>query len=392
MAQPWANFNNGDTGAVVRGKLNTFNTGITADVTATEGTLAAHTAELAANAADIITNAADIVTNAGAISTLDAKVDLFADPVDVRKFNPLPSTPAYVEGQMSYNDSNKSFELQGAYPDVTLQIGEEMHFHVINNTPSTILNGQACREDGVSGGLVQASLALADTFDNARLLGVATHDILSGEEGILTTFGAVHGLDTLGLTTGVPMFLSDTIPGAWQETPPAIITQVGGVLNADVSDGTLFVSIVSNKNLPSVIGGLQGQVAPTDLYSVTTSPQSIENYVTEETIVTGVNLLAGVVTLPLDGKYRASVALNMTFPDSASTRTLTLEVYDSTNTDVIYAYDKSIPRDSTFDSLSFNWPFSGLAGTQYVLRIKADVAVDVTLAAISFDIESISLR
>ncbi len=392
MAQPWVNFNNGDTGAKIRGDLNTFNTGITANVTATETALTAQAASIATNTSGIATNVTAIATNIANIATESGRISALEAPQAVEQFAPQASTPAYVEGQLSYNSTIKSFEMQGGYSDVTLQVGEELHFHVVNNTASTITNGQACRQGGVSGGLVQAVPALADSFNNARVLGVATHDILSGQQGILTTFGEVHDLSTLGLTTGVPMYLSDTVPGAWQEEAPSIITQVGGVLVADTADGTLFVSIVNNKNLPSVIGGLQGQVGPTDLYSVTTTAQSIENYVTEETIVTDVNLGSGVVTLPLDGKYRANVALNMTFPASASTRTATLEIYDVTNTNVVYAYDKSIPRDSTFDSLSFGWPFSGLLGTQYALRIKADVAISITVAAVSFDIESISLR
>ena len=96
--------------------------------------------------------------------------------------------------------------MQGKYPGVTLQVGREQHMEVVNDTVDVIPNGSVVTQAGVVSGVPSIKLAIADTFDNARILGVATHAIGIGETGIITTFGEVNGLNSLGVTTGVPLF------------------------------------------------------------------------------------------------------------------------------------------------------------------------------------------
>lgn len=308
------------------------------------------------------------------------------------KYTPQGSAPSYVEGQVFYNDTNGTFDIQGAYADVTLQAGREMHMEVVNNSGGDILNGQICTHDGVFGGLPEIKLAQADTFDNARILGVATHSIADGEKGIITTFGEVNGLNTLGVTTGVPLFLSATTPGAFVETAPSIVSRVGGVIIADASNGRLFVYIINNKNLPSVFGGIKGQTSGNETYSLTTTAQDIINYDAESSIVLDVTPLTGIITLSNDGQYRSQFTAAITFVSSTSTRSITIELYDITGSTILFSYVKNMPRDATEDSLSFNWPSDELVGNSRKMRIKASVAMDVTFNNISFDMSSINIR
>ncbi len=306
------------------------------------------------------------------------------------KFTPQVTPPAYAEGNTFYNDTIGTLDVQGKYSDVTLQVGREMHMEVLNNTASPIPNGYACTQSGVTAGQPTVKLAIADSFDNARIMGIATHEIGIGETGILTTFGEVNGLNTLGVTTGVPLYLSSTVAGTFVETPPDIISRVGGVFVADEFNGKLFAFIINNKNLPSVVGGLQGQTTP--LYPLTTTSQDIINYVTTKEIVVTVDALTGEITVPNDGEYRMHFTASISFPSTTSTRSITIEWYDVTNTTILYSHVKNIPRDATEDGLSFSWAEELPASDVGKMRIKANTAMNITFTDISFDIESVNIH
>ena len=306
-------------------------------------------------------------------------------------YTPLVIAPTYAKSNMYYDDNIGTISIQGEYSDVTLDMGQEMHMRVVNNTGVTITNGQACRHGGVSGGIPQAVPALADSFDDARLLGIATHDILTGQEGILTTFGIVNGLDTSTTTVGVPLYLSDTVAGAWVETPPAIATQIGGALTQDAATGQIFINIENNKNIPTVFAGVQAQTVGNETYSVTAVAQDLNDYLTSNTHVMVVDKPTGVVTISNTGNYRMNLTADISFITSTSTRTVYLEFYDVTNATVIFTYTKNIPRDSVESGFSFNFPFNDVLDTEYKIRIRSSTNIDVTFDDISFDIQSITI-
>jgi len=82
----------------------------------------------------------------------------------------------------------------------------------------------------------------------------------------------------------------------------------------------------------------------------------------------------------------------MSFPSSSSTRTVYVELYDVTNTLVHYTYTKNIPRDATDDGLSFSFPAQAVINNQIKMRIRSNVAIDVTFNDVVFDIQSVSIR
>ena len=137
---------------------------------------------------------------------------------------------------------------------------------------------------------------------------------------------------------GVPLYLSATVAGAYTETAPAIVSRVGGVFIQDASDGKLFVFIINNKNLPSVFGGMQGQTTGNETYSLTTAAQDVINYDIERSKVVGVNGLAGTITLPHDGAYRMHFTGSLSFDSNISTRSITVELYDITDTLIHFPY------------------------------------------------------
>lgn len=304
---------------------------------------------------------------------------------DYARLNPVATPPAHVAGQFYYSSTTGTFNIQGPYAGIEVSPGHGEHLHVVNNSGATIPAGSAVRIAGASGGIPQIVLAQANSFANANVAGVTVLDVPNGTETAIAISGVIS-LDTSLLSIGGPYYLSATTPGAYTTTAPAIRTEVGGVLVSAV-DGKFRTDIKVNEVTPTVLGILNGQTTP--LYSVTTTPQNIVEYSTSKEVVTTANITTGAITLPNNGSYRANITAEIAFPSATSTRNITIELYETTGAIIHFSYVKNIPRDATEDSFSFSWPLEEVAGNAHVLRIKSNVAIDITFTSLSFDIESI---
>ena len=137
---------------------------------------------------------------------------------------------------------------------------------------------------------------------------------------------------------------------------------------------------------------MQGQTTGNETYSVTTTAQDIINYNTEKEVVVAVDALTGQITLPNIGAYRANFTASISFSSLSSTRSVTLELYDVTNTAIIYSYPKNIPRDATEDGINFSFPMDKLVSDVVKMRIRSSVAISITFTDISFDVQSVNIR
>ena len=131
---------------------------------------------------------------------------------------PLVTAPTYTPGLLFYESygSLDSLSFYGTHSGTTLNIGKELWKDVRNcNSGSTITNGTAVYLTGTVVGQVPCVLpAYASTFNTANVAGVATEDILDNNDGIISTFGIINGLDTSGLTEGSNLYLATTTTGA----------------------------------------------------------------------------------------------------------------------------------------------------------------------------------
>ena len=314
-------------------------------------------------------------------------VDLKApDSVTLTPQDPVPS---HIEGQIYYDDVHSTFVGEGKFSDAPVRPGHSLHTHVINNTAAVIEKGMAVQHAGVTaGGIVQISKAIATSFVDARVFGVTQHSIGIGAEGAIVTGGEIYDVDTSGVTAGVPLYLSDTVAGTWTETAPNIVSQIGGATTS-VLDGTLFVLLVNNTNLPTIYGGLQGKTVP--LTPLTATPIDITGYITETENVVTVDATTGVITLPNAGAYRSNFAASISFTSATTTRSVAFEVYDVTGTAVAFTYTKNIPRDATEDSLSFSFPAQAVVNNQIKMRVSSVPNMSITFESIVFDIESVNI-
>lgn len=136
---------------------------------------------------------------------------------------------------------------------VILQHGQEQFYPVTNNTGGTLLNGRVAAYDGTSGnsGKLKIKYGIADytQYFPHYNLGIITEDISNGDNGKVTYFGKVRGINTTGSLFGetwadedilyvspiTPGFLTNVMP---QAPYPAIPIAV--VIHAH-NHGTIFV-------------------------------------------------------------------------------------------------------------------------------------------------------
>jgi hypothetical protein len=105
------------------------------------------------------------------------------------------------QGEMAWNSSDGTVDIGVGYADVVLQVGQETHYVVRNNTGSQILNGTALYCSGVttgSGRLEVSPMIGNGSIDPVQFIGLATHNINNGVNGVATHFGYIRGIDTRG--------------------------------------------------------------------------------------------------------------------------------------------------------------------------------------------------
>jgi hypothetical protein len=145
---------------------------------------------------------------------------------------------------------------------VVQQIGLEEYFYVKNQTGTTILNGTVTYASGTLGtsGRILADLMVADgTIPYFFTLGITTEDIVDGDDGYVTQFGLVRGINTTGSNgetwvDGDILYVSPTVPGTltkFEPEAPNLRLQMAIVIKA-ATNGSLFV----RPNLGSDVGSL----------------------------------------------------------------------------------------------------------------------------------------
>ena len=252
------------------------------------------------------------------------------------------AAPAHTEARLFYDNIEKALAFYINESAVTLQIGYEQWVRALNNSGVTVGDGKISRIDGASGGLPTVSMAKADSaLTTDQLIGVATHDIANAAIGIVTTFGAVRGIDTSSCSDGEELYLSATSAGQFtpiQPVFPNFSIRIGICQVSDASDGIIHVNIIG-RNEDILENGWNGGFVEKLDFTVTESGG----------VVTG-NLErdgGGDLTMNFsDGKF---VILDCTPPD-----TITLTVGSAGVLQQNFVY---IPISTKVLTLSLtNWP------------------------------------
>lgn len=160
-------------------------------------------------------------------------------------FDTTPTIPDYAEGQMYWDEDDKTLLIRTDLEDVSLQVGQEQHVRAINKTGVELPNGTIVYVDTASGNRPVIAKASATSSVHARaVLGITTHNIGDNETGYVTTFGLVRDVDTLGMGNGSTLFLSTTAGGYTSTAPtaPDQRVKIGTVLNDHQTQGIILFS------------------------------------------------------------------------------------------------------------------------------------------------------
>lgn len=161
-------------------------------------------------------------------------------------FDITPAVPPYAEGNVYWDQSNKTLIVETGTDDVTLQVGQESYVRVSNVTGATITNGKVVYINGSSGTRPTIALANANSqITSDSVIGLATHDIENATEGFVTVFGLVNGINTALYPAGTTLYLSTVNGGvtAIQPSSPDHAVRVGYVITQNAVTGSIYVDV-----------------------------------------------------------------------------------------------------------------------------------------------------
>jgi len=180
--------------------------------------------------------------------------------VDYIDFNTGSVVIQPIAGRISWNDTDGTLDIGLKGSNVTLQVGQEEVLRVVNKTGGNLLEAdyrvvrvRSVAEGGAQGQRLAVVLAQADNDANsATTLGIVTEDIDVNQEGFITTFGKVRGINTTGNLQGESwvdgdmIYLSPTTPGYITNIKPQAPQHtviVGYVEYAHNNQGKIFVKV-----------------------------------------------------------------------------------------------------------------------------------------------------
>jgi hypothetical protein len=150
---------------------------------------------------------------------------------------------------------------------ITLKIGVQEYVRVYNSTASTLTKGQVVYINGAQGNRVSVALSDASSQStSAGTIGFVAQSITAGSEGFVQTSGPMYSLNTIGLTAGALLFLSETA-GEWtatEPTAPAHGVRLGYVERVHATVGSVFIKINDGYELGelhNVSDGVTGAIA-----------------------------------------------------------------------------------------------------------------------------------
>ena len=164
------------------------------------------------------------------------------DSVQLDLASPVTNLAA---GQISWNEDSNTVSVG---LDVgSLELGQEEHIYIKNQSGNTIGKGNTVMFAGTlgnSGRILGTKATMDGTFPSSYFIGLAKHDIENGEDGYVTTFGAIDKLDTSMFSEGDIIYADPGVIGGLSNTAPVApnnFITVAAVINADNNQGKLFV-------------------------------------------------------------------------------------------------------------------------------------------------------
>ena len=168
------------------------------------------------------------------------------------QFDVSETAPDHSEGQIHWNDDDKSLDIDSEVTGVSAQLPQEVWARATNKSGAELGDGTPVYQDGSQGKRPTVAKALANGGITDDVLGLMTHDLADNDTGYATMFGLVRDIDTTGTpvsevwANGNKLYLSDTAAGQLTKTkptPPNVSYIVASVVYAHATEGILFVRV-----------------------------------------------------------------------------------------------------------------------------------------------------
>ncbi len=190
-------------------------------------------------------------------------------------FEPQDPIPSYLLGRMFYDEPENTWTFFNDIEGISLQLGEELRARLINDTGGDLLDGVAVAIIGGVGASLQVELLDSSDLDSSiRAFGLMTHTVSNGNPGYAVRYGAVRGLDTLGIAVGSIIYGDPDNPGQWSITRPVapyypirigmclIESETLGVI---VVDTLAFSGSDTSVNIEGILNGIVTQSPQVDI-------------------------------------------------------------------------------------------------------------------------------
>ena len=185
----------------------------------------------------------DAPTIAG-IAVWNDTADRFDTTLDVKVDSIQLNGGTGSQGLISWNADEETLDV--VQNGAVLQVGQGLQVHCRNNTASTIANGTVVMATGTLGTSGRITVAPYDgTADVKYVLGITTEAIAVGDDGKVTTFGKIRGINTSSWAEGSVLYT--TTNGGLTSTVPisGVKLAVAFVVSSHANNGTLMVRINS---------------------------------------------------------------------------------------------------------------------------------------------------
>lgn len=173
--------------------------------------------------------------------------------VESISFDTSAATDPLSDGQLAWNPDEGTLELGKG--GISNYIGQETMVLCRNNSNTVAIpKGTAVRfagTVGASGRLKVAPMIADGTLPGYVFFGVTDQEIPGGEDGYVSTFGKIRGVNTSAYLDGDILWCSPTTPGGFTKTEPQapnLKLAVAAVVRA-ANNGTIFVRATTGSRL-----------------------------------------------------------------------------------------------------------------------------------------------
>jgi hypothetical protein len=169
----------------------------------------------------------------------------FPSQLDTLQFNTLYSiTGSEPQGSVFWNEDRETLSLQ--MNGTRYDFGLGTYFYIKNQSGVQINAGEAVGFAGTLGmsGILLGSKYLNDGSQPSKIfMGIAKEDIPDGQDGKITFFGEVRGINTSAFSDGDLLYTSTTLAGALVATQPSAPSNKSAVaaVVSSGNNGTIFV-------------------------------------------------------------------------------------------------------------------------------------------------------